>query len=297
MVSPQIHSLKLFCDVVRQRSFSQAATENGITQSAASQTVQSIEQYVGTRLIDRSKRPLNPTDDGQRFFDSVHPLVRQLGAVMDEMRQSTGLVTGRVSVAAIYSIGLCYLPEVEQAFADRFPSASLTVDLAHPDDVYRAVESGAAEIGLVSFPNQTATLGATPWREEAMAMIAGPDHPLAGRRSIGIAELEGLPLVAFAPHLRIRRAIDKCLKAQNLRMRTVVELDNLDSVCHAVTVNNASAIVPEPAVAGELSSGSLVRLDIDRLSMTRPLGIVHRRDLSLSRAARGLIDLLRESVD
>ncbi|MFN5947254.1 MAG: LysR family transcriptional regulator, partial [Pirellulaceae bacterium] len=57
MVSIQIRSLKVFCDVVRRRSFSQAASDHGMTQSAASQTVQNLEEYLSVQLIDRSRRP------------------------------------------------------------------------------------------------------------------------------------------------------------------------------------------------------------------------------------------------
>ena len=66
-----IRSLKVFYDVVRKRSFSHAAVEHGMTQSAASQSVQHLEEFLGVKLIDRTKRPFVMTAEGQKFFDGL----------------------------------------------------------------------------------------------------------------------------------------------------------------------------------------------------------------------------------
>lgn len=65
-----LDSLKIFCDVVRQRSFSRGAAMNGVTQSAASQAVSQLEKHLGVKLIDRSKRPLSPTSAGRIYMDA-----------------------------------------------------------------------------------------------------------------------------------------------------------------------------------------------------------------------------------
>ena len=71
----QIEVLKIFCDVVRLSSFSRGAAENGISQSSASQAVHQLEQRLGVKLIDRSKRPLVPTPPGRLFFDGCKELL------------------------------------------------------------------------------------------------------------------------------------------------------------------------------------------------------------------------------
>ena len=73
----QFESLKVFCDVARHRSVSQAAAANDVSQSAASQIVLQLEKRLGVKLIDRSTRPLQLTREGQVYYDGCRGLVEQ----------------------------------------------------------------------------------------------------------------------------------------------------------------------------------------------------------------------------
>jgi hypothetical protein len=99
-------------------------------------------------------------------------------------------------------------------------------------------------------------------------------------------------LVAFASNLRIRQEIDKQLRNLGVTMRIAVELDNIDSVKHAAVVNSGVAILPKLTVQVELAAGSLKMIECEKLHLTRPLGIIQRRDVSMSRAARTFVDLI-----
>ncbi len=100
-----------------------------MTQSAASQTVQNIEEYLSVQLIDRSKRPFVLTDEGQRIFDGLSSVLRQFDSLVNEIRQSGDEVNGHVTIASIYSVGLSYLPAIEEAFAAKFPGALIPFSL------------------------------------------------------------------------------------------------------------------------------------------------------------------------
>ena len=70
-----LKSLKVFCDVVGRRSFSRAASENGISQSGASQIVNALEEHLGVQLIDRTKRPFVLTPEGEAYYEGCRKLV------------------------------------------------------------------------------------------------------------------------------------------------------------------------------------------------------------------------------
>ena len=84
--SISLKSLKVFCDIVVRRSFSKAAEDNGLSQSGASQVVSQLEHRLGVQLIERSKRPLSPTREGQVFFDGCRKLITRYDALEDEVR-------------------------------------------------------------------------------------------------------------------------------------------------------------------------------------------------------------------
>ena len=91
-----LKSLKIFCDIIARRSFSRAADDNGISQSGASQVVSQLEARLGVQLIERSKRPLVPTREGQVFYEGCRKLIARYDALEDEVRTLHEEVAGRV---------------------------------------------------------------------------------------------------------------------------------------------------------------------------------------------------------
>ncbi len=243
-VKMQLKSLKVFCDVVARHSFSKAASDNEMTQSGASQAVQQLEEYLRVQLIDRSKRPFVLTAEGNAFYGGCVQLVRQFETLAEEVRSISQVVGGRATLAAIYSVGLSYLPHLQKQVKERYPQAELRTQLCHPDDVYRLVEQGAVDFGLVSFPQQSKTIVATHWREEPMWLVAPSSHRLARSEQVNPEDLGLEQLVAFAPNLRIRHEIDRYLRQLGITMRIAAELDNIDSVKHAIEVDAAVAFLP-----------------------------------------------------
>src|ERR1700730_8972214 len=102
----QFESLKVFCDVARYRSFSQAAAANSVSQSAASQVVSQLEKRMGVLLINRSTRPLQLTPLGKAYYDGCQGLVEQYLQLEASVRNAESQLAASVQVAAIYSVGL-----------------------------------------------------------------------------------------------------------------------------------------------------------------------------------------------
>ena len=271
-----------------------------MTQSAASQSVQHLEDFLSVQLIDRTKRPFVLTAEGQKFYDGLAGVLRQFDSLVDEVRLGGTTLGEEVSVhvvvASIYSIGLSYMPILEEKFQKNYSSASFTYQLAHPHEVYRMVEQGTVDFGMVSYPDQNhPSLQTTLWRHEPMILVASPRHRLSTLGRISPEALSQVGLVAFANNLRIRQEIDKELRNLGVTMRVVVELDNIDSVKHAAIVNSGVAFLPMLTVQSELASGSLKKIECDRLELTRPLGIIQRREVTLSRAARSFMDIVMKN--
>ena len=158
------------------------------------------------------------------------------------------------------------------------------------------VEQGTVDFGMVSYPDQNhPSLQTTLWRHEPMILVASPRHRLSTLGRISPEALSQVGLVAFAGNLRIRQEIDKELRNLDVTMRVVVELDNIDSVKHAAIVNSGVAFLPMLTVQSELASGSLKKIECDGLELTRPLGIIQRREVTLSRAARSFMDIVMKN--
>src|SRR5690606_11574483 len=92
------------------------------------------------------------------------------------------------------------------------PRADIRLEYLHPHRVYEAVDNGQADLGLISYPEESKSLVAIAWRTEPMVLVCHPEHPLAGRASIPLGELRGEAMVAFQAGLAIREEIDRVLE-------------------------------------------------------------------------------------
>lgn len=292
-----VKSLKVFCDVVVRRSFSRAADENGISQSGASQIVQQLEDSLGVKLIDRSKRPFVLTPEGQVYYDGCRCLVQSFFALEEKVRTLRQQVEGRVNVASIYSVGLSYGKDLVGRFTERYPKALVTLEYHHPQRVYELVADGQADIGLVSCVQSTRALVDTPWLEEPMILVCSPAHPLAQHKSLGLADLNGLEIIGFDSELSVRRSLDRELATRQVHLRVVMAFDNIDTIKRAIEVNAGISLLPEPTVRRELELGSLVSVPVEGLDLVRPLAIIYRRGGELGATAQRFIQFLQKDTD
>ena len=289
----QFESLKVFCDVARFRSFSQAAQTNNVSQSAASQIVLQLERRLGVQLVNRSIRPLQRTPLGRAYYEGCKGLVKQYQELEASIRDAQDQLDIQVQVAAIYSVGLGDMGKYVEMLAARQPNARVQIEYLHPNRVYEKVLEGTADFGLVSFPRKSRELTALPWREEEMVLACPPTHPLARHKAVKPAQLHDQNYVAFDKGLVIRREVDRFLRDQDVTVAPTLEFDNIENIKKAVQVSAGVALLPEPTLRPELDAGTLVAVPLAGIHFVRPLGIIQRRHSKLSSAALRFIDILR----
>lgn len=290
----QLDSLKVFCDVARQRSFSQAAQANDRTQSAVSQLVAQLEKRIAVQLIDRSTRPLQLTTLGQAYYEGCKTLLEQYAELEASVKAAQAQVAGEVQVAAIYSVGLGDMGQFVQRFQAEQPDARIHIEYLHPDRVVKRVLEGTAALGLLSYPRKSPKLVALPWREEEMVLACPPHHPLASHAVLRLQALAGQSYVHFDKNLAIRRVVDRFLKNHGAAVEPACEFDNIENIKQAVAVGAGVALLPEPTLRREVKARTLVAIPLAGVRFTRPLGIIHRRGQRLSAAACRFLDMLRE---
>lgn len=290
-----LQALEVFCEVVRHQSFSRGADAAGITQSAASQLVANLERELGFRLIDRSRRPLRPTPEGEIYFPGCRDVLRRHRAILEEIHRHREEVSGELKVVSIYSTGLHTLSGRVEAFTSRYPAATIRLDYSLPDEVYQAVSSEEAEVGIVSFPRARRGLHVIPWLEEELDLVCPVDHPLARRRRVRVRQLDGIAFVAFHPGLRIRREVDRELRRHHTTVKVVGEFDNVETIKQALEISSAVSILPRPTTERETRRGVLARVELADLELRRPIGIIHRRRDPLSSVAEKFVEDLRSS--
>jgi DNA-binding transcriptional LysR family regulator len=290
----QFEALKVFCDVVRQRSFSDAARLNHVTQSAASQIVLQLERRLGVQLIDRSTRPLQTTPVGRTYFEGCRELVEKYAELEATIRDAKEELDAIVQVVAIYSVGLSDMGNLVSRFKALHTNAHVQIEYLHPDQVYDRVLAGTADFGLVSYPRRSRELLVLPWREEQMVLACSPRHRLADKPSVEPTDLAGERYVAFDKNLMIRRGVDRFLRDHGVSVEVTHAFDNIESIKKAIELDTGIALLPFATVHREVVAASLVAIPLSGCRFARPLGIIQSRQHTLSSTALRFRDLLRE---
>ncbi|HEX7788059.1 MAG TPA: LysR family transcriptional regulator [Methylomirabilota bacterium] len=289
-----LETLQLYCDVVRLRSISRGAAANTVSQSAASQAIQQLEADLDAALLDRSRRPLLPTEQGRAFYEACRTLLQGFEKARADLAASRERVEGTVRVAAIYSVGLHDMSRHMQPFMSAYPQARVRLECLHPHKVVEAVLEDEADVGVLSYPTASRSISVLPLRSEPMVLVAHPSHRLARRRSVTGSDLQGEKFVAFDRDLPIRRAIDRALKQHEVAVEVVMEFDNVETIKQAIGINSGISILPRPTVLKESGMRTLAVVPLGRPDVVRPVGIIHRRGRRLTPVVARFIQQLQQ---
>ena len=289
-----IETFQVFCDLVETTSFSEAADRNGISQSAVSQQIRTLEEKYGVTLVERGRKNFSVTPEGEVFLKAAHEILDAYRSIDEDLGTMRDVVAGKLTIATVYSIGFHELPPYIEKFREMYPDVDLQVHYRRANQVYADVSENHADLGLVAYPQEKKGVEIEPAWKDRLVVICPPTHALAGRKTIDMKAIDGQRFISFEPDLPTRKAIDGMCSHAGIQVKEVVEFDNIETVKRGVLIENAISIVPSESVTSEVEAGSLVKIPIEGKFVWRPLGIVRRRTKAISPAMREMISLLKE---
>ena len=288
--------LKLFCDLADLRSFSKTAEKNLISQSAVSQQLAQLELAHKCQLLNRKKRPIELTKAGQVFYQASKDMLERYEQLKNELRTLEKTSTSRINVAAIFSIGMHTLPDYVKKFMVNYPNVNVHIEYFSVGRIYELVLSGEVDIGLVAVPKRDKRLEVYDFEDELLVLACSPKHPLAFESQVDIHRLQFERFIAFDKDVPTRIWIDSILERYNIRVRPVMEFDNIETIKRAVEINSGISILPQAAILQELGSDTIKANNFSNERFVRPTGIIVRKGKILSQAGRYFIELLRKKV-
>lgn len=287
----QIDVLQLFCTVARERSISQAARLHGVTQSAASQRVKSLERELGIRLINRGSRPLQLTTAGEIYYQGCQDILQRYAQLKKRLVNPLDTVGGTVRVAAIYSAGIDFLNQAVRLFETTHPAIHVHVDYEHPAIVHKRVRDQDVDFGVLSYPRKWPDLSASLLRNETMVAVCVVGHPLSKHTKLTPADLDDTPLVGFDSGSPIASEIGAYLRRNGGDPELNHTFDNIDTIKTFIAHSEEIGILPHRTVQREVSENSLAAIPLEP-AVHRPLAIVTPPYRPQSAAATALIEAL-----
>lgn len=291
-----LETAKLICSLVELKSFSRTADLHNISQSAVSQQIAQIELEHKIQLFDRKKRPIELTVAGDVFYRACKDILERYDQMTSELTQ-LNLTSCKIRLAAIFSIGMHTLQPYIKRFISIYPDINLSVEYIDAKDIYEKLLRGSIDIGVVAMPRRDRNLQVFPFENEPLMLVCPPDHTLAHCTEVDIHQIQGEKFVAFAVDIPTRSLIDSILSRYGVNVRITTEFDNIETIKRAVEISTGISILPKSSLQMELSAGALKAISFSNENFYRSTGIIIRKDRSLSKAARYLIELMRKDFE
>jgi len=288
----ELSQLETFLAVAEERSFSRAAVRLHRTQPAVSQVIRKLEGAVGETLFDRAARDGSLTAAGallREYAVRLLALRREAASALDELKS---LERGHLQLAANEYTCMYLLPAVD-AFRREFPHVGVTVQRMLASHIPEELNLRTFELGIISFRPDPAQIRTIAVYGDSLALIVSPHHPLARAECVSIRDLGNENFIAHNVASPLRRKVIEAFQRYRTPLNMGIELPTIEAIKRFVAMGNGVALLPHLTVARELETGDLVRVKVDELDVRRVLRLAHRRQATLSYAAKAFLQTLK----
>jgi DNA-binding transcriptional LysR family regulator len=288
----ELSQLETFLAVAEEHSFSRAAVRLHRTQPAVSQVIRKLEGAVGETLFDRAARDGSLTAAGgllREYAVRLLALRREAASALDELKS---LERGHLQLAANEYTCMYLLPAVD-AYRREFPHVGVTVQRMLASHIPEELNLRTFELGVISFRPDPAQIRTIAVYGDSLALIVSPHHPLARAERVSIRDLGNENFIAHNVASPLRRKVIEAFQRYRTPLNMGIELPTIEAIKRFVAMGNGVALVPHLTVAHELENGDLVRVKVDELDVRRVLRLAHRRQATLSYAAKAFLQTIR----
>jgi DNA-binding transcriptional LysR family regulator len=288
--------LAAFCAVVERRSFSQAAERLGVTQPAVSLQVQALEKRLGTQLLDRSGRRVEPTEAGWRLYRGAQRMLALEEQVVAGVTASVeGELAGDLHLGASTGPAAIAVPVVLCEFQRQNPDTRVFLAVSDTHSVVERVAARELELGIVGAARRHRGVRFEPFLSDQVILACPPGHRLAGR-TVTLDELREESLILMQEGAGVRQIVEDGLRRQGIRLRDLdvrLELGLQESVRSAVAAGYGVTFISRTAVESDLAAGTLAEARVQGLEATREISLATATGRARSRVADAFVDFAR----
>ena len=289
----ELHQLRYFLAVARTKNFSRAAEQCHVAQPSLSQQIMKLEDELGERLFERTKREVYLTPAGDLLRVHAERVLQEVEVARDGVREFRGLVRGRVVLGVLPTVAPYFLPQRLRAFSSRFPAVEVVVHEDTTDQLASAVLAKEVDLALVSLPVERVGLAAEEFFDEKLLVALPAGHALAKRPRLTFDDLEREAFILMKEgHCLSGQALQFC-RINGFAPQISFRSAQIETVLAFVAKGWGVSVVPEMACTRPMRGVRFRTL----AGMTRSIGIIHRKARPLSHASRALVDFLRDAAE
>ncbi|HHT0275893.1 TPA: LysR family transcriptional regulator [Klebsiella oxytoca] len=292
MMTLNLGNLATFRLVIQRGSFSAAADVLGLSQPAVSLKVRQLEQFLQTRLIERTGRGIKATAAGIALLEHSEQIELAVSAAVQSVSEFNREISGSITLGTGATACIHLLPPLLLKLREQHPLLTVGVTTGNTLDIVRAVEENRLDLGLVTLPAIGRNLAVTPVIDEEFVCILASNQE-ALPPAVTPEVLQTLPLIAFESGSGTRDLIDGWFLADGRAIAPVMQLGSIEAIKRMVRAGLGFSIVPRMAVEHPQDR---IGLNVQSLTplLHRQLGIIMRQDKIISKGIAEILRLLQK---
>jgi LysR family hydrogen peroxide-inducible transcriptional activator len=243
-----IVQLEYLLAIYRYKSFSKAAEKCFVTQPTLSMQIQNLESELEVVLLDRSKKPIQPTDNGLKIIKQAERIILEVNILKEIQKESVGDISGELRIGIIPTISSFLLPLFIKEFTQKYSTVHLRTEEMITDRIVEALKNDELDIGIVATPLNEKGIHEIPIYEEAMLLYISPSSAMYSKKKINVDDLDVDELWLLNKGHCFRSQILHVCKAYANRKEDqsfTFESGSIDTLIKMVDVHGGMTLVPE----------------------------------------------------
>lgn len=261
LISIESRHLFTFLVVVETGSFTKAALKLDYAQSSITSQIQALENELGKPLFDRIGRTIRLTTAGERLLPYAQEIYRM--HAMAENALSTDVETsGTIRIGAPESLAAFRLPSIIREYRERYPQVRIILKPGLCWEMLSLIRAGDLDVAFILQPEaEERDLHIETLVQENMALIAAPNHPLAGSLMVEPGQLKEESILFTESGCSYRTLFERHLHQSGIVPDPSLEFWSIEAIKQCVANGLGLSFLPYITVHKEIQDGKLVRLN------------------------------------
>lgn len=289
----EMHQLRYVVGVSRTGSFSRAAQQCNVSQPALSQQIAKLEDELGERLFERTKREVRLTPHGEVFLQRALRVLAEVDGARRDASEAKNLTGGTIRVGVLPTIAPYFLPKVIMAFARKFPGIEVVVQEDTTAHLVQQVLALEIDFAVASRPLDDDRLELRDLFREELLLAVPPSHRLARRKTVSAADVAAEPFIVMKEGHCLGDQVLRFCDRREVRAKISFRSAQLETIQALVTAGLGMSLVPAMAVRRTGGSPPAYR-SVGPARPERVITALWAKPRGLSRAAGALLDLMAE---
>lgn len=282
---------RVFYETSRLGSFSAAAQQLYVSQSAISQCIQQLETDLGVQLFIRTRKGVSLTSEGKILFTKVESAISSIEQGESQLNRLRHLEAGELKIAAGDTITKHFLLQYLERFHVLYPDIRIEMANSYSSQMVALVKEGNADLAFVNMPLKDDELVIEPCYEINDIFVCGADFKQ--RSSYSWEEVADLPLILLEKNSSSRRFLDKTFGKKGISLNPQIEMAAHDLLIRFASIHLGVSCVIEQFSGEELQKGIINKLVLDPPLPKRSIGCAYLKNAPLSYAAKAFIELIK----